>query len=146
MSYTQATADDLKEAFARFDAVASAIVEYWLTQARRRVDASWTEDDRAMGEMLLACHLMTLEGLGTGTEAEIASAGMGDFKSVKSGQFSFTRSEGDNTAAAGTIGSTSYGRRWRDLAQINRGGPRVGATGAVPDYSLYPDPYYSTGG
>lgn len=146
MAYTQATAADLKAKFPRFAAVADATVESYLTDARRRVDGSWTEDDRAMGEMLMACHLMTLEGLGTGTEAEIAAAGLGDFKSVRSGQFSFTRGEGDNMAAAGTLGSTSYGKRWADLARINRGGPRVGATGTVPNSSLYPDPYYSSGG
>lgn len=146
MAYTQATAADLKAKFPRFDAVADATVESYLTDARRRVDASWTEDDRATGEMLLAAHYMTLEGLGSGTEAEIAAAGLGDFKSVRSGQFSFTRGEGSDMAAAGTMKSTSYGRRWLDLAQINRGGPRVGATGTVPDYPPYPDPYYSSGG
>lgn len=94
-----------------------------------------------MGEMLLACHLMTLEGLGTGTEAEIAAAGMGDFKSVRSGQLSFQRGEGDSSAAAGSIRSTSYGRRWADLAQINRGGPIVGNTGSIPDTPAYPERY-----
>ena len=138
MSYTQATAADVQGTFPRFAAVADATIETWLTQARRSVDASWTEDDRALGEMLLAAHYMTLEGLGTGTEAEIAAAGLGDFKSVRSGQFSFTRGEGGDMAAAGTLASTSYGRRWKELAKINRGGPRVSGTGTVPDAPLYP--------
>lgn len=147
MAYTQATASDLKARFPRFAAVADETVEIYLTDARRRVDATWTEDDRAMGEMLLACHLMTLEGLGSGTEAQIAAEGLGDFTSVKSGQFSFSRSSGsDAMAAAGTMKSTSYGRRWLDLAKINRGGPRIGASGTVPEYPAYPDPFYSSGG
>ncbi len=139
MAYTQADAETLKAKFPRFDAVDDAVVESWLTDARRRVDASWLEDDRANGEMLLACHYMTLEGLGTGTDAEIAAAGLGDFTSVKSGSFSFTRKDGSGEgAAAGSIGSTTYGRRWASLAKANRGGARVTPTGTVPDQPLYP--------
>lgn len=139
MAYTQATAADLKAAFTKFSAVADETVEFWLTRARRSVDDSWTEDDRAMGEMLLACHYMTLEGLGSGTEAQIAAEGLGDFTSVKSGQFSFTRKDGaDSSTAAGTISSTTYGRQWLSLAQANRGGARITPTGSVPNSSLYP--------
>jgi hypothetical protein len=139
MAYTQATANDLKTAFPKFAAVDDATIEFWLTRARRSVDGSWTEDDRAMGEMLLACHLMTLEGLGTGTEAQIAAEGLGDFQSVRSGQFSFTRAEGAaGGAAAGTIGSTAYGRQFSQLRFANVGGARLTPTGVLPDVSLYP--------
>lgn len=139
MAYTQATAASLKAAFTKFTAVADETVEFWLTRARRSVDASWTEDDRAMGEMLLACHYMTLEGLGAGTEAQIAAEGLGDFTSVKSGQFSFTRKDGgEGSADAGSLGSTSYGRQWLTLCRVNRGGARITPTGSVPDSSLYP--------
>lgn len=139
MAYTQATAADLKAAFTKFSAVADETVEFWLTRARRSVDSSWTEDDRAMGEMLLACHLMTLEGLGAGTEAQIAAEGLGDFTSVKSGQFSFTRKDGgEGSASAGELGSTTYGRQWLTLARANRGGARLTPTGTVPTSPLYP--------
>lgn len=139
MAYTQATAADLKDAFAKFAAVADETVEFWLERARRMVDSSWTEDDRAFAEMLLACHYMTTEGLGAGTEAQIAAEGLGDFTSVKSGQFSFTRKEAaSGTEAADEIASTSYGRRWLALARANRGGARITPTGAIPTTSLYP--------
>lgn len=137
-AYADPSSATLKAAFAKFAGVADATVEFWLAQARRQVDQSWTEGDYAMGQMLLACHLMTLEGLGTGTEAQIAAEGLGDFSSVKSGQFSFTRKEGDSAAAAGSIGSTSYGRRWLMLAKVNRGGARLTPTGTVPTSPLYP--------
>ena len=139
MAYTQATAADLKAKFPRFAAIDNATVESWLTDARRSVDASWLDDDRANGEMLLAAHYMTLEGLGTGTEAMVASKGLGDFKTVRSGGFSLERSDSAGSAQAGSLRSTTYGRRFLELAVVNRGGPRVTATGVVPvtDPSVY---------
>lgn len=131
MAYTAATAAILKAAFPRFAAVADDTVTYWIVRAQRSVDASWTEDDRQMGEMLLAAHSMTLNGLGTGTEAEMASAGISDFKSVRSASFSFTRGDGDPAASSGELGSTSYGRQFSALARVNVGGPRVMATGTL---------------
>jgi hypothetical protein len=135
MAYTDATADDLKTAFPRFADVEDDTVTYWLTRARRHVDESWTEDDFAMGQMLMAAHLMTLNGLGTGAEAEMAAAGVSDFKSVRSGAFSFTRGDGHTGAASGSLGSTSYGRQFAALARLNVGGPRVMATGTLPTTS-----------
>jgi hypothetical protein len=137
MAYTPATAATLKAAFPRFDDVDDATVEYWIVRAQRSVDATWTEDDRQMGEMLLAAHLMTLNGLGTGVEATVAAQGMGDFKSVRSGSFSLDRGDAGNSASAGTIESTSYGRQFAALARQNVGGPRVMATGTLPTGSLY---------
>jgi Protein of unknown function (DUF4054) len=138
--YANASASTLKAAFAKFASVSDATVEFWLERARRLVDQSWTEGDYAMGQMLLACHYMTREGLGTGTEAQIAAEGLGEFTSVKSGQFSFTRKEnsGDGSADAGSMSATSYGRQWLTLCRINRGGARITPTGSVPDASLYP--------
>lgn len=135
-AYADPSAATLKAAFTKFASVADSTVEFWLDRARRHVDQSWTEGDYAMGQMLLACHLMTLEGLGTGTEAQIAAEGLGDFTSVKSGQFSFTR--GESAAAGGSLGSTSYGRQWLALAKLNRGGARLTPTGSVPTVPLYP--------
>lgn len=135
MAYTDADADDLQTAFPRFAAVEDETVEFWLTRARRHVDESWTEGDYAMGQMLMAAHLMTLNGLGTGAEAEMAAAGVSDFKSVRSGAFSFTRGDGDSGVASGSLGSTSYGRQFAALARLNVGGPRVTPTGALPTTS-----------
>lgn len=147
MAYVDPTAADLKAAFPRFAAVADATVEFWLERARRKVDQSWTEGDYQMGQMLLACHLMTLEGLGTGTESEINANGLGDFKSVRSGSFSFTRKEGSSGDgdAQGSLGSTGYGRQWYELAVANKGGARLTPTGTIPDYSLYPERFLSSG-
>lgn len=135
--YADASAADLKAAFPRFAAVADSTVESWLEQARRSVDQSWTQGDYAMGQMLLAAHYMTLEGLGTGAEAEAAAQGLGEFKTIRSGSLTLERFSGEGgSSAAGTLGSTGYGRRWRALAKANRGGPRVTGTGTLPDHSL----------
>jgi hypothetical protein len=131
MAYVDATADDLQTAFPRFADVEDATVTYWLTRAQRSVDETWTEDDFAMGQMLLAAHYLTLEGYGTGTEAMIASKGLGDFKSVRSGSFSLDRGDAGGSAS-GTLLATSYGRRFAELAKVNVGGPRVMGTGTVP--------------
>lgn len=132
MAYTDATASDLKAAFPKFAAVEDATVEFWLGRARRSVDQTWTEGDYGMGQMLLAAHYMTLEGLGTGTEAMIAGKGLGDFKSVRSGSFSLDRGDNATAASPGSLGSTNYGRRFIELATLNVGGPRVTGTGTVP--------------
>jgi hypothetical protein len=129
MAYVDATAADLKAAFPRFDAVPDPTVEFWLTQARRSVDQSWTEGDYAMGQMLLAAHLMTLEGLGTGAEAEAAANGASGFKTIRSGSLTLERF--DKGSASGSTG-TSYGDRFAALARLNVGGPRVAATGVIP--------------
>lgn len=142
MAYTEPSADDLQVRFPRFADVADATIEVHLTEARRSVDASWCEDDRALGEMLLAAHTMTLEGLGSGTEAELAAEGMGDIRSLRSGSLQFTKSEAAMGSAAGEIGSTTYGRRYLELLRSNRGGARVTNTGSFPDVPPYQQRFY----
>lgn len=132
MAYENPDAADLKGNFPRFAAVADETVEFWLTRARRQVDESWTEGDYQMGQILLACHLMTLQGLGTGAEAEASAQGVGDYKTIRTGSVTLERFDRDSGAATGTMGSTSYGRQWLELARANRGGPRVMATGILP--------------
>lgn len=144
--YVDATAADLKAAYPRFADVTDSVVEFWLERARRSVDTSWTQDDYAMGQMLLAAHLMTLEGIGSGTEAELNAQGMGDFDSVRSGSFSFTRGKNSSGAASGTLKSTGYGRQFYALARANRGGARATSGGVIPDSSLYADRYIASGG
>lgn len=132
MAYTDPSADDLQAAFPRFAAVADETVEFWLERARRHVDQSWTEGDYAMGQMLMAAHLMTLNGLGTGAESEAAAAGAGEFKTIRSGALTLERFDSASGGEQGAFGSTSYGRQFEALARLNVGGPRVTATGTLP--------------
>lgn len=141
MAYTDPSADDLQEAFPRFAEVADETVEFWLTRARRQVDESWTEGDYAMGQMLLACHLMVTNGIGGGADAEAAAAGAGSFKRIKSASFELERF-GSSDGAADSYSSTSYGIQFKELLRQNKGGPRVAPTGALP----YPGGHYVDGG
>lgn len=134
MAYTDATADDLQAAFPKFAAVTDETVEFWLKRARRSVDQTWTEGDYAMGQMLLAAHYMTLEGLGAGAEAESALSGTSDYQTIRSGSLTLTRFAKDGGAASGQFASTSYGRRFLELAKVNTGGPLVTPTGTWPVY------------
>ena len=141
MAYIEATPALLRAAFPAFadeTAIPDATVQYWIEQAQRSVDASWLEDDRQMGEMLLAAHEMTLNGLGSGGEAEAAAEGLGEYRSIRSGSLSLERFDRGSGSAQGEIGSTSYGRRWLALAKRNRGGARLTPTGVLPSYPLFP--------
>lgn len=145
MAYTVPSAATLKARFPRFAAVDDATVDALIVEAQRNVDESWTEGDYPMGLMLMAAHLMTLEGLGTGTEAEIASEGVGDYRSIRSGSLSLERFDNGGASASGLLGSTSYGRRFKALAAQNVGGPRVSPTGSVPQVGWPHYPYWPVG-
>lgn len=129
----------LISAFPRFAAVPASTIEFWLIRAARGVDTTWTAGDREMGQMLLACHLMTLQGLGTGAEAEANASGTAGFKTIRSGALTlerFDKGGGDDS----TLSQTSYGAQFKDLRRQNCGGPRVMPTGTIPfgDCLRYP--------
>ncbi len=123
---------ELKAIFPAFTAVADATVQFWLSRAARQVDTSWPEEDRDFARRLLACHLMTEQGLGTGAEAEMFRAGAAGFDSLKSGSLTLTRAAPNVTGATGAYGTTQYGRQFAVLAMQVRGGARVTDTGAFP--------------
>lgn len=145
MPYAPATATDLKALLTKFAAVADAAIEPWLTRARRSVDDSWSEDDRAHAEILLAAHYLTLEGFGSGAEAELAAAGLSGMQSVRSGKLQFTKAPREAGQSQSSLLSTSYGQQFHELLMQNRGGARVTPTGTIPDQQLYDGPIYYRG-
>lgn len=143
MAYTAPTAADLKTRFPRFADVADAIVDAALAEAARFVDESWTEGDFKLARMLYAAHTMTLDGLGTGYEAEAAASGSTGFTRIKSGSLELSRPD----AAAMAVGfdQTTYGQRFKALLRANKGGAIVAradavSTGSGVDAFLYPPP------
>lgn len=134
MSWTAPTAADLKAAFPAFAAVDDAPVDYWLTRAGRTVDQSWPDEDGPHAQMLLAAHLLTQQGLGTGAEAEAFAAGATGFRRVRSGSLELERFMKEDTADAD---STAYGRQFAVLLRTIKGGPRVTSTGALPCGTAY---------
>jgi hypothetical protein len=127
MAFTPPTADDLKTAFPAFADVEESSVSYWLARAARVVDDGFG-DDATHAALLLTAHYLTLQGLGTGAEAEAAAAGASGFKRIKSGALEIER--GDNKG--GAYSGTSYGLQFAELLRTVRGGPRVTGTGTIP--------------
>jgi hypothetical protein len=128
--YTAPTEAQFLARFPRFADVDPGAIGIALTEAEGMVDETWAAADFAMGRMLWAAHVLTLDGLGTGAEAQAAAAGTAGFKVMKSGALSLERFEGSKTGAA----STSYGQRWLDMARRNRGGPVI-AIAPQPPYN-----------
>lgn len=135
MTYTAATASDLKTRYPAFAAVEDATVTYWLDDARTVVTSAWIEGDRAKAEMALAAHNMALGGLGTGSGGATGDmTGVTDFKSA-SFAVSFD-AETVRKAAAGGYDATRYGVEYKTYLRRNRGGPTL--VPAVPACNVPP--------
>lgn len=128
MSYTAPVAAEFKARFPKFDTVADATIDAFISEALGWVSDEWvTQDDYTMGAMLYAAHLLTLDGFGSGAESELASAGLLGFKSITSGKLSVSRDtgvEGGNMASE-TVTQTQYGRRYAELRLRNISGARI---------------------
>jgi hypothetical protein len=131
MAYVVPDAAALKARYPAFADVADDTVTYWITDAQRSVDESWTETDYAVALMALAAHNMALAGYGT--EVLPVSEIPAGVTRIKSGQFeaNFTEQQA-NARASGSLESTRYGQEYRQLLYRNRGGPMVSNTGTLP--------------
>lgn len=129
--YAKPAAAHLVMRYPAFAAVPASTIQYWLTDAERAVDQSWTEGDYAAALMALAAHNMTLAGLGADAAA-LANIPAG-LNRMKSGslELGFTDAAA-NARAGGELTSTRYGQEYRALLLRNRGGPRVTGTGVDP--------------
>lgn len=127
MAYTAPTAADLKSRFPAFVNVADATVDIALGDAALMVDDSWnSQEDFTLGRLLYAAHVLTLDGHGSGAEAQAASAGTLGFRSMKSGHLTLERfSSRSGGPAGGRINAlelTTYGVRFKALLRPNRSG------------------------
>lgn len=122
MAWTTPTVAQFRSRWApRFDAVTDPQIQYALDRAVILVDETWIETDRTEGVLLYAAHMLTLDGLGTGAEAEAAAGGLSTFQRVNSGTFEFDRGSGAGAAAGNgsLLASTSFGRRLLELMKLN---------------------------
>lgn len=147
MPYTTPTADQLQAKYPAFAAVDDAVVDLFITDANRSVDTTWTEGDYQTAIMLLACHLMTMAGHGTGGDAQVNAQGLAGFKSIRSGQLSLDRGSAADQPSGYPpqyVGSI-YGQQFWNLLKLNKpGGAVTGGTNvAVPAgyYPTYPYPW-----
>lgn len=120
MPYTVPTTAEFKARFPAFAAVDDAVIGTAISEASSRVDTNWIDTDYQPAIFYLAAHNLTLDGLGTGAEAQVAAQGMMGFQSISSGQLSLTRGSGAS-ASAGSYSSTSYGARFAQIMRRNTG-------------------------
>lgn len=121
MPYVAPTPADLKARFPKFVGVDEAIIATALVEAARLVDESWPEADFALGRMLYAAHVLTLDGHGAGTEAQLNAEGVGDFQSIRLGSLSLSRFAKDSGGSSGSafldmLKATTFGQRFWALA------------------------------
>lgn len=116
----------LAQIFPAFAAVAPTLVDYWVDRAAAVV--TWGDEH---AQMLLACHYMTLNGLGTGTAAELAASGLSGVKSLKSGTLTVDFGDGAASGGKGDFNSTSYGRQFYPLLLARVAGARVTPSGVL---------------
>jgi hypothetical protein len=121
MAWTAPTASEFKARFPAFAAVSDAVVNEVLAEAGLQVDETWvSEADFKLGINLLTAHILTLDGHGTGAEAESAKAGALGFKTMKSGGLTLERFSASERGATGdTLSLTTYGNRFLDLRARN---------------------------
>lgn len=143
MAYAPPSKATFLAIFPAFTAVADEAYTYWSDRAGRvvngMVDCLGSDADHAA--MLITAHLLTLQGIGTGTEAEMAAQGATGFKSIKSGTISLERADNTSTAGMGEYGATSYGQQVYPMLKACVAGPRVTGTGSLCGYGGYPWAY-----
>jgi hypothetical protein len=127
-AYDPVTPAEFKAAKPQFAAVDDAVVQSYLDMAARVVDQSWTAGDYKNAIIAFACHLMTLEGLGTDAASQSHASGAAEYESIKSGVLTLTRfraAAGATTPYMDWLNSTPCGKYFVFLLRLNRGGPRV---------------------
>lgn len=110
MAYTLPTAAALKTRYPAFSAVADATVDVAIADAALRIDETWPENQYQPGIMELAAHFLSVQGLGSGTEAALAG-----IKSLSVGSLSLTSA---SDGGMGSYKSTSYGREYLQRVRL----------------------------
>lgn len=123
------TPEQFKTAKPQFQDVPDATVQSYIDMAAEFVPAT---DDNAT--ILMTCHLMTLDGLGTDAASETHRTGTAEYQSIRSGNLTLTRYAKSASEAGYSfmewMASTPCGRQLYLILKRKRGGPRV-ASGRV---------------
>lgn len=133
--YVDPTPANLLCFFPEFATVSEPVLQSYLNRAATSVDNSWSEGDFAYARILLAAHMLTLNGQGTGAEASAVRDGSGEFKSMAIGPLKLERFDKAKAALAGSWAATRYGREFAGLLRRNKGGPRVAGYSSAADRS-----------
>lgn len=91
MAYEEPTVAEFQARFPKFQDTPDATIQAALDEAALFVDNSWPESFYKTAKMLYACHVLTLEGQGTGGESQMATAGLLMLKRIRSGELDVER-------------------------------------------------------
>jgi len=133
VAYVPPTFEEFTAIFPAFAGVDEAVYDYWLNRAERVIDADYG-DDQLHATILLTAHYLTVQGLGTNGEAQIA--GFANANRVKSGSLELGWSSDRQS-----LDATRYGNELKPLVISVKGGPKVTGTGTVP-VTPYRFPYW----
>lgn len=139
MAYPAVTPAQFKEMKPQFAAVSDATVQIYLTAAGRAVDESWPEEDYALAVTAFACHLMTIDGLGTDAASKAHAKGTIDYQTIKSADVTLTRFQksAETTPYSDWLSSTPCGKQYAFMLRMNKSGPRVAMAATCPRNSGY---------
>lgn len=139
MAYDPVTPAMFKQMKPQFVAVDDAVVQLYLNAAGRVVDESWPEEDYPLGVTAYACHLMTIDGLGTDAASKSFATGQADFQTIKSADVTLVRFQ--KSAAKSEYGewlaSTPCGKQYAFMVRMLKSGPRVAMAASCPRVSGY---------
>ncbi len=122
MAYQEPTPTTFKARYPEFTNVSDALVQLVLNDAFADVGDTWFERDRARAQMLLAAHILTMEGEPGRTTTGQSSAGTGFVKRRKVGdvETEFASPGGSSgSGAASGYGVTIYGQEFLALMRKN---------------------------
>lgn len=130
MPYVAPTQEQFRNRFDEFCEIGDDLVDAILVDARRSVSTSWLERDYQMAIMLLAAHLLIVEGhveRAAGKRSTMTSTGPVTSKQVGDVKVSYAGLGGSNGGASDPngYGATQYGRRFLALMRLNFAGPMV---------------------
>lgn len=133
------TPSEFKAAKPQFSEVEDSVVQMYLDLAALWVDSSWPEALQDPATTAAACHLMTLDGLGSNSESLIFASGAASMQSYKSGELSFTRfaKAASEMSFSDWLGQTTCGAFFLQLLRMAKAGPRVAMGGIVSAQSGY---------
>lgn len=136
MAFVEPTPPSLRARFPIFTGVADEVIQEAIDEAGRRVDQTWPEGDYTLAKMLYAAHVMTMDGLGSGQEAQgILSDGF-NVKRKKANlseiEYAGSVSTGAAVTSGSTLGLTTFGIRFMEMQRRNFGGPVVSGGGGFP--------------
>lgn len=134
MAYPPPDRTTFIEVFPALAAVTDTQYTFWSAQAVLITEPIEGCLDARMdlATMLVTAHLLTLQGIGTGAEAEMASQGATGFKRIKSGTLELERGDAASTGEGGLYATTDYGRQVWPMLKACVVGPRVTGTGSLP--------------